>query len=124
VTKVQVVMDKAIVVVVLRGEIDVVSADEVGLELLAAMRATPARRCVVIDMRDVSFLDSCGLQMLLQTRNHATEEQLELFLVMGDDTIVRRMFAITGLDKLFAIHRRVGDGLDAARRCVEVSTAT
>jgi len=114
-------MDKAIVVVVLRGEIDVVSAGEVGLELLAAMRATPARRCVVIDMRDVSFLDSCGLQMLLQTRNQATEEQLELFLVMGDDTIVRRMFAITGLDKLFAIHRRVGDGLDAARRCLEVS---
>jgi anti-anti-sigma factor len=66
VDQVQVVMEKATVVVVVQGEVDAASADGVGEQLLASAIGREGTRCLVIDLRHITFVDSCGLGMLLR----------------------------------------------------------
>ena len=116
VTSVMVVMEKSTVVVVVRGDMDAMSADEVGHDLMRAARCTHLSRCVVIDLREVDFIDSRGLQTLVHTRDELGTQGIVPYLVMRDGSAARRLFSITHLEEEFPIHRRVGDALSAARR--------
>jgi anti-anti-sigma factor len=82
------------------GEIDLHTAQSVRDAALAALRQHGAT--LRIDLREVPFMDSTGLEVLLATRRRAQLEGGSLTLV-GPTPAVRRVIEVTGLDKLFPI---------------------
>ena len=67
---------------------------------------------VVVDLTDVSFLDSTGLGALVAARTAAAGQGGTLPLVCTQRRILK-LFTITGLDGVFAIHDSVADALQA-----------
>jgi len=122
VESVHVVMETSTLVVVLQEDIDLVSADRLGEQLLAAVNVRPDARCLVVDLRDVAFIDSCGLRMFVLVRESLRLLGIEPFLVARPGSASARMFEITGLGRLLGVHHRLGDALEAARRCVTAAS--
>jgi anti-sigma B factor antagonist len=91
-------------IVAISGEVDVYSApalkDKVG-ELIAAGQNT-----LIIDLSNVAFLDSTGLGALVEARSTAAEGGGALPLVCDQERLLK-LFTITGLDGVFAIHPSV-----------------
>jgi anti-anti-sigma factor len=77
----------------LSGELDLASAPQFERALARAMRAHPAR--LVLDLSDLSFLDSCGLRELLGAQGACEEAGCALTLIAGDPA--RRLFELTGV---------------------------
>lgn len=80
-------------VVALRGELDVASSDFVKRTLLSSELP------VVVDMADLTFIDSSGLTALVNASNELTKRGLAL-RVRGVTPDLRRLFELTGLTKL------------------------
>jgi anti-anti-sigma factor len=57
---------------------------------------------IVIDLAKVEFIDSAGLGMLLIARDEASKASRQLTL-RGPQGQVKRMFAVTRFETLFAI---------------------
>ncbi len=56
--------------------------------------------CVVLDLRELRFLDSCGLARLLAARRRARKLGHRLLLVRGPKAI-QRLFALSAVDEAF-----------------------
>jgi len=56
-----------------------------------------------IDMNDVVFMDSAGLQELWRLKNRARERDLEVVLVRPSVPVMR-LLELTGLESHFSIH--------------------
>jgi anti-anti-sigma factor len=95
---VSVVPNRAEVLVVASGELDLASAGALEREVQEVSRRGFAR--IVIDLRDVTFLDSAGLRLLLSLRNDAKRAGPALALMRGPQR-VQRIFDITGTRDLF-----------------------
>ncbi|MFJ3770017.1 STAS domain-containing protein [Streptomyces sp. NPDC090082] len=100
---VQVVREERGVVLVLRGELDfesMVQLDEAGQEALALGRGAGP---VVADCAAMAFCDSSGIGALLRLMQPLAEQGRVLRLA-GVPAAVARLFAITGLDRIFEVH--------------------
>jgi anti-sigma B factor antagonist len=87
-------------VVAVRGEIDVATAPqlrEVLHEVIAQGHPT-----VVLDLLDVTFLDSTALGVLVGALRRCREMDGDLHVVVADPRIIK-IFEITGLTKVFTI---------------------
>jgi anti-sigma B factor antagonist len=82
----------------LRGELDLAHAYTFDEELRGVELTRPA--LVVIDLRELTFLDSCGLARLLAARRRARRLGHRLVLVRGS-AAVQRLFAMTAVDEAF-----------------------
>jgi anti-anti-sigma factor len=78
--------------VALRGELDLEHAYTFDEELRRVEGARPP--CLVLDLRGLSFLDSCGLARLLAAQRRARRERRRLLFVRGG-AAVQRLLAIT-----------------------------
>jgi len=87
----------------LRGELDFEHAYTFDEELQSIERAQPP--CIVLDLRELSFVDSCGMGRLVAARRRAHRAKRRLLLVRGGESI-DRLLALTRLDEEFEI---VGD---------------
>ncbi len=83
--------------VVLRGELDVATAPRLDDALGDGGEAL---RDLVVDLRDLTFLDSTGLRSLLRARGLAEAAGGGLVLVPGPPA-VQRVFELTGLAEQF-----------------------
>jgi anti-anti-sigma factor len=99
------------VCVALRGELDLEHAYTFDEELRRVERARP--HCLVLDLRGLSFLDSCGLARLLAARRRARRERRQLLLVRGS-VPVQRLMAITAVSEHFEQVSEVPDELRPA----------
>jgi anti-sigma B factor antagonist len=72
---------------------------------------------VVVDLTDATFIDSHTLSVLLAARHRAERAARRFVLVLPheDYTQVDRLLDITGLGRLFSVHRSLPEALDAAR---------
>jgi anti-anti-sigma factor len=82
----------------LRGELDLAHAYSFDEELRAVEATHPGT--VVIDLRELTFLDSCGLARLLAARRRARRLGHRLLLVRGS-AAVQRLFALAAVDEAF-----------------------
>lgn len=82
--------------VVLAGELDLYRVPE-----LAAALEVPAGR-IVVDLRDVTFLDSATLALLVQEHRRLQAAGHELIVLVGEQTPIT-VFAITGFDRILTI---------------------
>jgi len=87
------------IVVALAGELDMAAAGEVSCEL---GHAVDAGADVVVDMTELTFVDSSGLGALLHGHNAARARGHSLRLRHLQRAVARTM-AVSGLDKVFAI---------------------
>jgi anti-sigma B factor antagonist len=95
-------------VVAVSGEVDVYSAPELKESLTKLLQG--GARSVVVDLSDVGFLDSTGLGALVEARAATTEAGGSLPIVCSHERILK-LFTITGLDGVFAIHPTVDEAL-------------
>ena len=96
---VRVVTDGAGPVVVVKGEIDLAAAEAFREAIDGALREAGPR--LVIDMVDTTFLDSSGLNVLLQA--YAALGRLpEALVLRAPSPVVRRVVELAGLEDLFA----------------------
>jgi len=84
-------------IVAVTGEVDVATAPQLDERL--AVAATSAT--TVLDLTNVTFLDSSGLGVIVKALKRASELGGHLVLVISDPRILK-VFTITGLDK--ALH--------------------
>jgi anti-anti-sigma factor len=75
------------------GEVDVVSAKELG----SAMELVLEQKAVIVDLREVTFLDSSGLGTIVRGQRILGERGISLRVVAPPAGIVRRVFEITRL---------------------------
>jgi len=97
------------VVVQLAGELDLYNAHTVREELLAAAERSPAR--LVVDLSQVTFIDSTGLGVLIEARTRLENRRAFLLAAPGLET--RRALEISGLDRHFAVHDSLEQALAA-----------
>ena len=88
------------------GELDVVTSGNLGSGLKSA---TPGLG-IIVDMYDVTFVDTTGLGVLIGLQRRVEESGGGFRLVVPSPHI-RRVFDITGLDEVFSVY----DSLAAAR---------
>jgi anti-sigma B factor antagonist len=93
-------LDGDAVSVALHGELDLDHAYDFDTKLRRLEAQHP--RCLVLDLRQLTFLDSSGLARLLAARRRARKDQRRLVLVRGP-AAVQRLFALTALDEQFEI---------------------
>ncbi len=89
--------DRAIVVP--EGEIDLATADDVEARL-RDLRAEGLRD-LVLDLRDVSFIDSSGLRLLVKMHNASQADEFDFSIVDGTP-LISRVLEISGLAAVFA----------------------
>ncbi len=96
------------VIVTVSGDVDLRTTATLSRTLEAA--ATTSRTdCLVIDMTDLSFIDSAGLGVLIHAQNRAEARGSSIVLVHPPQ-LVRRLLTNTGLQHRFTAY----DTLDAA----------
>lgn len=88
----------AVVVVDVRGELDVASVARVREQLHEALAARPGR--LVVDLTDCPFVDACALTMLLDVHRRAWRAGGVLTL-RGCSPRVLRLLSLTGLRRVF-----------------------
>jgi len=86
-------------VLMVRGEIDPATAELFGSSIEAAF-AQASR--VVIDLREVEFMDSTGVRVLIQAFQRAGKNR-EALQLRAPSPFVQRVLTITGLDGLMTI---------------------
>jgi anti-sigma B factor antagonist len=95
-----------VVVVSVRGEVDVFSAPLLKEELFACLDCAPRR--LIVDVTGSDFVDSTGLGVLVAGARRA---RACAFAVVCDDGPTRHIFTIVGLDQVFGLYRTRSDAL-------------
>ena len=79
----------------LAGEFDLSNATQVEDALKELERDRPA--LLVLDLRELTFMDSTGLRVMVSADARARDDSRRLAVVQGPES-VHRVFRITGLD--------------------------
>jgi anti-anti-sigma factor len=85
----------------LEGEFDLSSRKEFEACLVAVHDSGPAE--VIIDLREVVFIDSTALQLVIDAWDRTRKHQMDFALFMGESNSVRGVFRETGLDRTLPI---------------------
>lgn len=85
--------DQAVVIEV-TGELDLASSPALEQELQGGTAATAA--VVVVDLRQLEFMDSTGLSVLVRAHQRATEKGQRFAVVRGPQQ-VQRLLSLTGV---------------------------
>jgi anti-sigma B factor antagonist len=99
-------LDGALPVITVIGEIDVATAPQLRESLHGVI--TVGRATVALDLLAVTFIDSTALGVLVGGLKRCRELGGELHVVVADPRI-RKIFEITGLDKVFPLARTLAD---------------
>ena len=92
------------------GELDVSTAPQLRQTITTAI--DEGAGTVIVDLTAVTFMDSTTLGVLIGAHNRVRESGGAIGVVCPDDR-VRRVFRITGLDKVFTLHDTVSDAATA-----------
>jgi anti-sigma B factor antagonist len=87
--------------IVVSGEVDAISGDQVREAVHDIVRDEPSGR-VDIDLRGVTFLDSAGIRVLLLCHADARQGDCQ-FAVVGVSHVAYRILEITGLVDYFGL---------------------
>jgi anti-anti-sigma factor len=88
------------VVVIARGEVDMASAPVLWGAIVEALAGHSGQ--VVLDLSDVSFIDSQGINVLVRVHKECNIDR-ERLIVRAPQPQARKVLEMTGLDKILAI---------------------
>jgi anti-anti-sigma factor len=83
------------------GQLDLTCGDRFIACLREARDAEP--RDLVVDLREVTFIDSTGLSLLLKADGLARQNQFELHVVRSPAEIVQAVLEATGVEKFLPL---------------------
>lgn len=95
-------------VLAVSGELDLAAASSLEEELSHALES--GSQVIVIDLKDLDFIDSTGLSVLVGAHQRAQEAGLQLGLV-NPGAQVERLLSLTGLAKRLTLDPSVQDQL-------------
>jgi anti-sigma B factor antagonist len=101
-----------VAVIALAGEVDVYTSPRLKQEMVDLLNKGTSR--LVIDLSAVEYLDSTGLGVLIGGLKRAREREGDLRLIC-DNLRILRIFEITGLTKIFDIHRSEAEALSGLK---------
>ena len=84
----------------LSGEVDLYSANELKEELNIAIEEH--KEDLKIDLQNLDYIDSTGLGILIGVLKRLQQAQKDIYIVNSKQN-VRKIFTITGLDKIFKV---------------------
>jgi anti-sigma B factor antagonist len=106
------VPDREQVRVVAAGELDPSTADELGAHLAALLDAG-AWHDVVVDLREVAFMDTSGVHALLDAGRRARDEGVTLVVVVEPGP-VKEVLRLTAADRVLTV--AASDGAERSDR--------
>jgi len=89
------------IVVHVAGEVDLANAPELDQQLATVMGQSPTQ--LVVDLTEVTFMDSTGLGVLVRALKRSRELEIRLDLIVTNERVLK-VFGITGLDTVLPIH--------------------
>jgi anti-sigma B factor antagonist len=97
---------------VVSGEIDAATGPELRQSLVDAVRRSPSR--LVIDLTDVEFMASIGLDILAATHRAQHAAGHHLAVIVGHNYAATRPLQITGLDQSLDLHTDLATAIPGA----------
>jgi anti-anti-sigma factor len=101
------------VVAVLTGEVDMSNAASIRLQIAEAV--TPDDDALLIDLSELSFIDSAGLHTLIELSTVVKERRQQLLLCVPHGTTIERAIEIIGLPSAIPVHSDRAEAVEAAR---------
>ena len=90
-----------VVIVAPSGELDM-SNSEVLSNAISEARQGGATK-LIVDLRELSFMDSSGLRLLLDTWNESKLSDRHLSIVVAKTGLVRRVLEVSGCDTILPV---------------------
>ena len=100
------------IIISLRGEIDLDSASSVYGRVRTEI--DKGDRGLLLDLEELDFIDSSGLQILLRLKETLKKIGKEILIVNPSNQIMN-LFQLTGFDKLFRIFTNTDEALSQLR---------
>jgi anti-sigma B factor antagonist len=101
------------VVALLTGEIDMSNATSVRQQIAESI--TPDDDAVIIDMSQLSFIDSAGLHAMIELGTVLDERRQQLLLCLPSKSTIRRAIEIIGLPHAVSVYADRGEAMEAVR---------
>ncbi|MET9728901.1 STAS domain-containing protein [Streptomyces zaomyceticus] len=105
------IRDARTAVLSVRGELDMETAGRLDEHLAAQVGG--GRHHLVLDLSELGFMDSSGLNVLIRSVHRAREAGGDLYLA-APNSAVRRILEITGVTTTIPPHDHVAEALAAA----------
>ena len=86
-----------------RGDVDMANVTSVEQRTLAAIQNTDT--AAIIDLTDVTYIDSAGIRTLLAIRRMLEDRQQRLALILPADSVLNRALEIGGITSVIPVHR-------------------
>jgi len=99
---------RGVPVLCVRGEIDVATSPE--LRDVLTDLITPGPELVIVDLTEVTFIDSTGLGVLVGAVGDMRARGADLRLVVTQPQIIK-LLALTGLDEVFSVLSNASDAV-------------
>jgi anti-anti-sigma factor len=99
-------------VAALAGEVDLLASKRLTSESLAALGTSGT---LVLDLSEVTFLDSTGLRLVFSTRRRLARHGRHLAVVLPRDERVRQIFAMIDAADALDLFETVEDALQHSR---------
>jgi anti-sigma B factor antagonist len=96
-----------------RGEIDIANVAELTRRVLQAL--ADGAEAIVLDLCDVTHLDSSGLAAVIAAHQQAADVRGGKFALVIDSDRMRRTFELRGLNRVFLIAESREAALEALR---------
>lgn len=93
-------------VITVSGEVDLATSPDLDTAIIESVDSGASS--IVIDLTDVSFMDSSGLGVIVRGLKRCREADKDLDLVITSDRVLK-VFGITGLDQVIPIHDSIED---------------
>lgn len=93
-------------VLTVSGEVDLATSPDLDAAIIAALDSGAGS--LVVDLTDVSFMDSSGLGVIVRGLKRCREADKDLDLVITNERVLK-VFGITGLDQVIPIHDSLED---------------
>ena len=88
------------------GEVDLATSPDLDVAIIAALES--GTESLVIDLTDVTFMDSSGLGVIVRGLKRCREADKDLDLIISNERVLK-VFGITGLDQVIPIHASIED---------------
>ncbi|MGH9920670.1 MAG: STAS domain-containing protein [Nitrososphaerales archaeon] len=102
-------------------DIDAANAKTIQQQLADAL--SPDTPSLIIDLGDTRYLDSAGIDMLLRLSDRLDHRRTKLFLVIPDNSQLKRLATLVALPDAIAIHASLPEALQEATHRPPAQTA-
>jgi anti-sigma B factor antagonist len=109
------VLGQTLVITVIPPDLNAFMASEINHELRTLLEATPSARNLVLDLENINYLDSAGLNAFVDLLAVVRERQGRIAIAAATQQ-VEVLFKLTRLELVFSIRRTVIEAVDAIER--------